>query len=293
MDHPFALYPISFRAANDYARAIIHAVFMPLTPSLPLPTSRQMNRGILSKNPTIALMQLLGASCAGLVAIALVAQTPPAARESHATASALLAAESPVASIHAHLCGFHFYSGDLKRAVRVEHYCSHLNEDVLQCVVYDSTAKNARLIGVEYIISEALFKQLPAEEKKLWHSHRYEVMSGLLTAPDASGAAEQELMKDFVSTYGKTWTLWQVDRGDKLPLGLPKLMMGFTAEGQLDTQLVADRDRELKIDSSQVKAKRADLATRPIAEGADAWQQGRTFQISDDLLKQPPAGARP
>ena len=30
----------------------------------------------------------------------------------------------------------------------------------------------ARLIGVEYIISERLFKALPEEEKRFWHSHR-------------------------------------------------------------------------------------------------------------------------
>jgi len=42
----------------------------------------------------------------------------------------------------------------MKRAVRAEHYCSHLNKDVFQCVIYDSSEKNARLIGVEYIISE-------------------------------------------------------------------------------------------------------------------------------------------
>jgi hypothetical protein len=181
----------------------------------------------------------------------------------------------------------------MKRAVRVDHYCSHLNEDVLQCVIYDSSAKNARLIGVEYIISETLFNQLPGEEKKLWHSHRYEVMSGLLTAPDVSAGAEQELMKDFVSTYGKTWNLWQVDRGDQLPLGLPKLMMGFTADGQLDPKMAADRDRELHIDSAQVKAKRADIPTRPIAQGADEWQKGQAFQINDDLLKQTRTAPKP
>jgi len=173
----------------------------------------------------------------------------------------------------------------MKRAVRAEHYCSHLNKDVFQCVIYDSSEKNARLIGVEYIISETLFKHLPEEEKKLWHSHRYEVMSGQLLAPGLSNDAERELMKVFVSTYGKTWYLWQVDRGDKLPLGLPKLMMGFTADGQADPKMVSDRDRDLKIDSSKVKAGRADLPVQPIAEGADGWQTGQTFQIGDDLLK--------
>jgi len=30
----------------------------------------------------------------------------------------------------------------------------------------------ARLLGVEYIISERLFREQPEEEKKYWHSHR-------------------------------------------------------------------------------------------------------------------------
>lgn len=194
----------------------------------------------------------------------------------------------PISAIHAHVCGFHFYSGDMKRQLRVEHYCAGLSNDVFQCVLYDSAEKNARLIGVEYIITEELFKQLPEEEKKLWHSHQYEVMSGQLVAPDLTGAAEQEFMQKLVNTYGKTWHTWQVDRGDKLPLGLPKLMMGFTADGQADPKMVEQRDKDLKIDSAKIQAERAKtIKPGKIAPGADAWEKGDAFQISDDLLKQP------
>lgn len=201
------------------------------------------------------------------------------------TGAELLQSEGPIRSIHAHVCGFHFYNGEMNRTVRSDHYCSHLNEDVFQCVIYDSDEKNARLIGVEYIISERLFRELPAEEKKLWHSHRFEVKSGQLIAPNLPDVAEKELMKKLVNTYGKTWHLWQVDRGDQLPLGLPKLMMGFTAEGQADPTVVAERDRDLKIDSQKMKAKRADIPDPEIAEGADAWQKGVVFQIRDEMLR--------
>jgi hypothetical protein len=34
--------------------------------------------------------------------------------------------------------------------------------------------------GVEYIVSERLFLALPDEEKKLWHSHFYEVEEVLI-----------------------------------------------------------------------------------------------------------------
>ena len=52
----------------------------------------------------------------------------------------------------------------------------------MQAVIYDGNTRDARLMGVEYIISERLFNTLPPEEKKLWHSHQYEVASSLRAA---------------------------------------------------------------------------------------------------------------
>lgn len=56
----------------------------------------------------------------------------------------------PINKIHQHLCGFHFVNGDMSRQVRGHHYCSHINEEFQQCVIYDSDKSDARLIGVEY-----------------------------------------------------------------------------------------------------------------------------------------------
>src|ERR1039457_6893270 len=94
-------------------------------------SSPTLNNRMIMINPTMVLKKLLSAACAGLSAVALVAQTPPASHETHGTGAESLQGDGPIAAIHAHLCGFHFYSGDLKRVVRVEHYCSHLNADVL------------------------------------------------------------------------------------------------------------------------------------------------------------------
>lgn len=79
----------------------------------------------------------------------------------------------------------------MKRQLIAQHYCAHLSDEVLQCVLYDSEKKDARLIGVEYIVSAKIFESLPADEKKFWHSHNYEVKSGVLTAPGAPEAAEK------------------------------------------------------------------------------------------------------
>jgi hypothetical protein len=73
----------------------------------------------------------------------------------------------PIQALNVYLDGFHFYSGNIKGQMEAHHYCSKLNEDLTQCVIYDGNQKDAHIMGVEYIISERLFKTLPAEEKAL------------------------------------------------------------------------------------------------------------------------------
>jgi hypothetical protein len=214
------------------------------------------------------------------VAAAAVAQSPSAAEATAAPKSSEPAPDlAPISAIHAHVCGIHFYSGNLKRQIIAQHYCAHFNDEVLQCVLYDSEKKNARLIGVEYIVSAKIFDALPVEEKKFWHSHNYEVKSGVLTAPGAPEDAEKDLMKVLISTYGKTWHMWQVDRGDKLPLGIPQLMMAFTKDGQLDPKIAAEREKLYSVSVAAKKAARADIPDAKIDPGADAWQKGTAVQL--------------
>jgi uncharacterized protein DUF1264 len=160
------------------------------------------------------------------------------------------------------------------------HYCAGMNEEMRQCIIYDSDKRDARLIGVEYIISERLFKGLPEEEKQLWHSHQYEVKSGELFAPNIPDIAEHELMEELVNTYGKTWHFWQVDRGDKLPLGIPQLMMGFTADGQLDPKLLKKGEDYFKVSTEKNRENRRDIQPHQIAAGANAWEKSQAVQLT-------------
>jgi hypothetical protein len=105
------------------------------------------------------------------------------------------------------------------------------------------------------------------------------VKSGQLVAPGLAEAAEKTLMADLVPTYGKTWQTWHVDRNDQVPMGIPQLLMGFTADGQIGPRLVAERDRALGIVTADKKARRADLSAGPVLPGADAWQQGEAAQL--------------
>lgn len=197
------------------------------------------------------------------------------------TGAAALQDRPPIEALNAYLDGFHFYNGHIQAQMEAHHYCAILNEEVIQCTIFDGNQKDAKLMGVEYIISARLFAELPDTEKTLWHSHVREVKSGQLIAPGIPEAAEHALMEKLVSTYGKTWHTWHTDLHKQLPLGMPQLMMGFVADGQADAAMVAERDRRLGIDSAERKRRREDIAAPPVAPGADAWQQGRVIQIQD------------
>jgi hypothetical protein len=214
---------------------------------------------------------------------------------------------APLKHICAHLNAFHAYASEPTRCVEANHYCTHLNEgtstetfprlvrtnqaeDVRQCVLYDSPEKNARLIGVEYMISPRLYKTLPKEERKLWHSHVFEVKSGMLIMPKPAGVpdavweiAETKEMEDVIGIYGKVFHLWQVDRGDKLPMGEPQLMTSFVAENQMEFEkLVGERDKKFGSDWKQKKAKREYIQEPEIHSDADWTWKSDEFKKRDN-----------
>jgi hypothetical protein len=189
----------------------------------------------------------------------------------------MLQSMPPVDAMSVYLNGFHFYADDMGRQVEAHHYCTHLSEDMHQCAIYDSDRPDARLIGIEYIVSERLFRRLPEDEKRLWHSHHYEVKSGTLVGPGLPEMAEHAAVADLASTYGKTFHTWQIDRDD-LPLGVPQLMMGFTRDGQVDPELVRQRDRRFGISTEEKRRRRADIPTPVVQPGANAWEDGPSAQ---------------
>ncbi|RXW12104.1 hypothetical protein EST38_g13748 [Candolleomyces aberdarensis] len=178
------------------------------------------------------------------------------------TGAALLQSFEPVKNVCAFLNAFHCDADEPGRYVEACHCCSHLNEDVRHCIIYDSPETNARLIGVEYMITPKLYYALGSEERKLWHSQVFEVKSGMLIMPSpisTSGIpvpnvvweqAKTAEMAEVITLYGKTFHLWQVDRGDKLPLGLPKLMGSYTERESFPEfdEIVGERDKRYGTD---------------------------------------------
>nr|WP_249665270.1 OBAP family protein [Mucilaginibacter sp. Bleaf8] len=201
------------------------------------------------------------------------------------TGADLIQDKTPLSTFNTYLDGFHFYNGNLHAQMEAHHYVSQLNNDMYQAIIFDGNGKDAKLMGVEYIITAKLFKTLPEKEKLLWHSHHYEVKSGELIAPGLPEKAEHELMEKIVSTYGKTIHTWHTDQDRTLPMGMPMLMMGFTKEGQLNPAAVADRDKRFNVSKEEKKRNRADIPMPQVDPNANAWEKGkvRQFIITDQV----------
>jgi hypothetical protein len=177
-----------------------------------------------------------------------------------------------VNQICAHLCALHSYAHDPSKQVIAHHYCTKISPDMHQCVLYDSPNKGAKLIGVEYLISEKLFQSLDADEKKLWHSHKFEFSSGMLAMPGMEEIAERPVVLEIADMYGKIIQTWNPEQS--LPLGAPQLMVSCTNEEMVDKELWAKKDKDTNTNSAERREARKNEKIRPRVEGCDSWENG-------------------
>lgn len=170
---------------------------------------------------------------------------------------------SAVRSLDHYLDGFHVMKDEPGMAMEAHHFCKSVSEELTQCVIFDGNTKDANLIGVEYIISESLFHSLPDEEKSSWHPHNYEILSGQLAMPAVPGPAEKAALAKKMNSYGKTWHIWNTGHhghmGEKLPVGSPKLAWSPNRDGEVPKVLVDERDRRMKLATSEKRKDRGDL----------------------------------
>ncbi|CAI9087862.1 OLC1v1022046C1 [Oldenlandia corymbosa var. corymbosa] len=190
----------------------------------------------------------------------------------------------PIKQMSQHVCTFALYSNDMHRHIETHHYVTRINQDFLQCAVYDSDDSHGRLIGVEYIISDRLFEGLNPEEQKLWHSHAYEIKSGLWVNPRVPEMVVKPELENLARTYGKFWCTWQTDRGDKLPMGPPALMMSPQAVnlGMVRPDLIKKRDDKYNISTDTLKVSRVEIGEPEwINPQADYWKQHQKCFVVD------------
>ena len=193
------------------------------------------------------------------------------------TAAGVVQRNTPAEQLKIYLAGLHVMKNSPHHQMDAHHFCRQVNQDLAQCAIFDGNGVEANLIGIEYIISEKLFMSLPGQEKKYWHPHNYEILSGQLVAPWIPDAAELSLMKDKMNSYGKTWHVWNTGhhgvKGDPLPYGPPELAWSFNRDPEALPGLLEQYAKEMKIDLAEKRKQRRDLVqlARP-QEGVDALQ---------------------
>jgi len=152
-------------------------------------------------------------------------------------------AASIISDFSISMSDIHFYAGNLKHQYIAIHYCAHINEDFVQCVLFNAEDKDQHIIGTEFVVTKKLFEALPEEEKPLWHSHVYEVKSGLLVMLNMSPDEEQKNYDWLIGTYGKVVDVW--NDGKKMPTGAPQLANALANDEQVDWDMADKQDKVL------------------------------------------------
>jgi hypothetical protein len=169
----------------------------------------------------------------------------------------------PTDSLILHMAGVHPMKSNPSHQVKAHHYCNEVNDDLTQCVIYDSHSPQARMTGIQYIISNRLYAQLPLAERQYWAPKNYEILSGQLTAPGMTTQKEHDLMRSKLNSYSKTYQFNFATSSDtgmvSVPMGQPMLAWTFNRDGEVKADLQMDLETEFNYSSSDKRAERQDL----------------------------------
>jgi Protein of unknown function (DUF1264) len=142
------------------------------------------------------------------------------------------------------LAGVHVLKDLPERSVVAYHYCKSLNDDLCQCLLYDGTGSDAKLLGTEYLVTEAVYQKMPDEEKVFWHDHKYEVDAGLIRSLTQSGEEEKATLAKVRTLHGKIFHTWV--SGQTYPRGPARLFWAVTGEEPFVLSSDAKLPSELK-----------------------------------------------
>jgi hypothetical protein len=206
---------------------------------------------------TIAFGVLLGLVGLAVLTVPAARDDDHGTRQGHDAQGSEWRFKAPLEQIHLYLCAFHVAKNNPTFQIEAHHYCSPAGQDVHQCVIYDGNGSNARLLGTEYIITDEAYRKLPPSEKKYWHPHAYEILSGQLVAPEAPDLGDA-LFGSLITTWGKTFHTWP-DPTTPVPMGEPLLMWSANGDGQIDQALIDKRDARLKISTATIRQRRKSM----------------------------------
>ena len=98
------------------------------------------------------------------------------------------------------------------------HYCKGISAQILQCLLFDSTDPNAKLVAVEYFVAKDLSrKEIPLIMwHRHYHDHKVEIDTGRVQVLEPADKAK-EIAEAAAKTDGIIFHLWQKE--DPIPTG--------------------------------------------------------------------------
>ena len=116
---------------------------------------------------------------------------------------------NPLSGYTIHVSAPHMMDGEVVGPFH--HYCKPINDDIIQCVLFESTEPNARMTEVEYMVSKKLARKVIPEwsHKQNWHDHAEEIATGRVAIHVPVDPAEKKKLADYVAkTDGIIFHLW-------------------------------------------------------------------------------------
>ncbi|MBI4383890.1 MAG: DUF1264 domain-containing protein [Nitrospinae bacterium] len=119
---------------------------------------------------------------------------------------------NPLSGYTIHVTAPHVMDGEIMGPFH--HYCKPINDDIIQCILFESTEPNARMTEVEYMVSKKLARSVIPKWSHMqnWHDHQAEIATGRVVIMNPSDPKEQKSLADHVSnTDGIIFHLWPKD----------------------------------------------------------------------------------
>lgn len=116
---------------------------------------------------------------------------------------------NPLAGYTIHVSAPHVMDGEVVGPFH--HYCKPINDDIIQCILFESTEPNARMTEVEYMVSKKLARSVIPKHShnKYWHDHAEEIATGRVAIHNPTDPKAQKELADYVGkTDGIIFHLW-------------------------------------------------------------------------------------
>ena len=99
------------------------------------------------------------------------------------------------------------------------HYCKGISNQILQCLLFETTDDKAPLVAIEYFVAKDLSRKLPLIQwHRYFHDHKQEIATGRVKVLDITDKDKVAEIVEFASkTDGVIYHLWQ--KGKEFPDG--------------------------------------------------------------------------